>query len=402
MYSGTSEHALLAQTPLAPFNPVQLRDADAHLFQYFQTTASCCLSTVSNDPVNLGNILVCMALTRTSPSATAIWQAMLGLSSLHRYGLQGQAIEFKISAIEALAAASNSAIGTAEAIQHVAAAMLLCSFEIHKASCTAGQWKWYITGAKQIISSLSLHRFSGNTDIGALLDWVYYHDMLSRFSALHWRRGEGTRYLPLEMCVEAVREESQYSNMNLGSALILQSRQSTINDLLQLLAHGCEIISGRPAITSPEDRREYEESIRILGSQIKSLPINKSSNSTLELFHLATLTYLNRATGNLLEDDSQTQRRISRAFALLSSQKSCERQFLLFILGGEARTEEDRRMILDLIARTEKTAASRSLFLTGALINYVWVQDDLADRELDYMKKMNTIISICSILPSFV
>ena len=59
-------------------------------------------------------------------------------------------------------------------------------------------------------------------------------------------------------------------------------------------------------------------------------------------------------------------------------------------------------MIIDLMARTERTAASRALFLTGALINHVWVQDDLADRELDYMKMMNAIISTCSILPSFV
>ena len=343
-----------------------------------------------------------MALASTSPAATAVWQAMLGLSSLHRYGLQVQAIEFKIAAIKALAAASNGHIGAAEAIQHVAAGMLLCSFEIHKASCSSGQWKWYITGAKHIINSYSLHRFSEDSEIGALLDWVYYHDTLSQFSALHWRQGRGIRYLPLEICRGADHEQSLYSKTLMESASILQSRQSVLNNLLRLLAHGCETMFRRPDITSPEDRSEYEESMRILGSQIESLPISKSSNPTLELFYLATLVYLNRATGNLLEADSQTRYRTSRALALLSLQKSCERQFPLFILGSEARTEEDRRMILDLIARTERTAASRALFLTGALINHVWVQDDLADRQLDYMKKMNAIISICSVLPSFV
>ncbi|OAX79763.1 hypothetical protein ACJ72_05917 [Emergomyces africanus] len=396
------EHALFAQTPLAPFNPVKLSDADANLFQYFQTTASRSLSTLSEDAVDLGNILIRMALASTSPSATAVWQAMMGLSSLHRYGLQDQGIEFKIAAIKALAAASNRHIGAAEAIQHVAAGMLLCSFEIHKASCTSGQWKWYIIGAKQIINSSSLHRFSGDSEISALLDWVYYHDALSRFSALHWRQGRGIRYLPLQICRGADREQTLYCKSLMESGSILQSRQSIVNDLLRLLARGCDTMSKSPDITSPEDKGEYEESMRALGSQIKSLPIGKSSHPTLELFHLATLVYLNRATGNLLEADSQTHYRISRALALLSHEVSCEHQFPLFILGSEARTEEDRRMILDLMARTEGTAASRALFLTEALINHVWVQDDLADRELDYMMKMDAIISTCSVLPSFV
>jgi hypothetical protein len=39
-------------------------------------------------------------------------------------------IEFKISALKALAATSGGHIDTAEAIQHVAANMLLCSVEV--------------------------------------------------------------------------------------------------------------------------------------------------------------------------------------------------------------------------------------------------------------------------------
>ncbi|OJD13649.1 hypothetical protein AJ78_05906 [Emergomyces pasteurianus Ep9510] len=367
-----------------------------------RTTASRALSTLSGDSVKLGNILIRMALASASPSATAVWQAMLGLSSLHRYGLQGQAIEFKIAAIKALAAASNSHIGAVEAIQHVAAGMLLCSFEIHKASCTSGQWKWYIIGAKHIINSSSLHRFSGDSEIGSLLDWVYYHDALSRFSALHWRQGRGIRYLPLEICRGVDREQSLPSKSLMESTSTMQSRRSVLNDLLRLLVRGCEALSRVPDITSPEDRNEYEESMRVLGSQIKSLPISKRSHPTLELSYLATLVYLNRASGNLLEADSETQRRTIRALALLSSQESCEHQFSLFILGSEARTEEDRRTILDLMARTEQSPASRALFLTGSLIKHVWVQDDLAVEELDYMEKMNAIISTCSVLPSFV
>jgi len=78
----------------------------------------------------VGNVLIRMALPSNTPSAAAVFRALLALSSLHRYGLQSQAADLKISAIAALAAASKSNIGPKEAIQHVAAGMLLCSFEV--------------------------------------------------------------------------------------------------------------------------------------------------------------------------------------------------------------------------------------------------------------------------------
>lgn len=72
------------------------------------------------------------ARSNNSSSGTAVLQSLLALSSLHRYGVQSQAIELKISSLNALAAASNSksSLGLAEVIQHVATGMLLCSFEV--------------------------------------------------------------------------------------------------------------------------------------------------------------------------------------------------------------------------------------------------------------------------------
>ena len=83
-----------------------------------------------------------------------------------------------------------------------------------------------------------------------------------------------------------------------------------MNDLLQLLGQGVDLLYRKPEIdTSPHDRSAYEASMRALGTQIQALPICKGSTTnppTLELFHLATLIYLNRASGNLLEAESQT------------------------------------------------------------------------------------------------
>lgn len=60
----------------------------------------------------------------------AVQQSLLAFSSTHRHGVHTRAAEHKIAALKALADISGCEIGTTEAIQHVAAGMLLCSYEV--------------------------------------------------------------------------------------------------------------------------------------------------------------------------------------------------------------------------------------------------------------------------------
>lgn len=71
-----------------------------------------------------------IALSSTTPSAAAVLKSLLALSSLHRSGLHVQSINLKIESLGALRVASKSELGVKELIQHVAAGMLLCSFEV--------------------------------------------------------------------------------------------------------------------------------------------------------------------------------------------------------------------------------------------------------------------------------
>lgn len=175
-----------------------------------QSNASSSLATFGHDPINVGNMLVRMAVVNHTPSSAAVLLALLALASLHRSGLQTQAAELKIAALKALSAASNRVIGTMETLQHVAAGMLLCSFEvcmimshpltnsihvanliwsltqIHQSSCTSGQWRSYIIGVKNVIKASPERTLARGSDFSVLLDWIYYHDVLSRFSLVHW------------------------------------------------------------------------------------------------------------------------------------------------------------------------------------------------------------------------
>lgn len=73
-------------------------------------------------------------LPNNTPSAPAVLRPLFKYSPsslLHRNSVQLPALELKTSSLRALAAASMSDLGAKEAIQHVAAGMLLCSFEVN-------------------------------------------------------------------------------------------------------------------------------------------------------------------------------------------------------------------------------------------------------------------------------
>lgn len=367
-------------------------------------TASQALTILGHDPVTLGETLMRLALSTTSHSATAVRRGILGLSSLHRYGVHRKAVEIKIAAIEALAAASSGTISGIEAMQHVAAGMLLCSFEIHRASCTSGQWRWYITGAKSIIraSSLSGSQFKHDSDFNILLDWVHYHDALSRLSSLHWYPGPTKGQDPPSSNVTP-EEECRFDECEDIPILpaIELTTSSIANTLQVILTEACDVLVAKQYSIS-FNQTYYCNFMHGISWRLASLATSVTSDPILELFYLATIVYLNRATGNLLEPETITQQRISRAFTIFAPMGLCERQFPLFILGCEARTDEDRRMVLDLVDRTDRAVSSRWMFLTRAFIQKVWVQDDLAGGELDYMDKLSAIMSTCKILPPLV
>lgn len=124
--------------------------------------------------------------------------------------------------------------------------------------------------------------------------------------------------------------------------------------------------------------------------------------TTIELYRLAALVYIHRASKNLLGQESQTQKDIDQGFLLLSEMDACERQFPIFVLGCEARTDEQRGIIMDLISRTEKRVTSRSFNHVTVLLHAVWAQDDLAGLQINYWNKLTSVISRCAIVPSLV
>ncbi|KAH8904639.1 hypothetical protein BR93DRAFT_980391 [Coniochaeta sp. PMI_546] len=395
--SGAGKARPVLQVPL-PWNPTSLEVGHQELFRYFQHTASKALTTFGHDPTQLGRILAQIASSSKTALSTAVLQSLLAFSALHRHDVHSQAVELKIAAIKTLRSASGAHMSTTEATQHVAAGMLLCSFEIQQASCTSGEWTWYLRGVKDVIRAAGLDKLDQDSDLAVLLDWVYYHDVLARFSLRHWHRD----FTP--PCGSGSSSPSKPSAM--PANLRAQPSQAAPPDLafIALLSEVCDAICGQ---TPASNTGEHTNFLKILDWRIRTTPVPPASGEIpdmplmLELYRLGMLVYLNRANPKL-SPSSRTQEHVDRGFEIFTQLRSCDRQFPIFVLGCEARSDEQRAVVLDLICRTERGVSSRSFNYCRILLQSVWAQDDLAGGELDYMDKLSYVISCCKIVPTFV
>jgi hypothetical protein len=120
-----------------------------------------------------------------------------------------------------------------------------------------------------------------------------------------------------------------------------------------------------------------------------------------ELYRLASLVYLERASTNSSGPSTKVQGWLDKAFHILEKQSACQHPFLLFILGIELHNDAQRKLVLNLVHQTD--VGSRTLAMENAyrMLQAVWLQDDLeTGRVLDYRVKVKAVLSVSEILPS--
>jgi len=387
-----------------PWTPFKLETSDRELIEYFCSVASASLATFGYDATALGTILVRIALHGQTPDAAAVLHALLAFSSLHRYGLQAQAAKLKISALKALTQASAaSSLGLKETIEHTATGMLLCSFEVHISSCSSDEWMAYLAGVETVIIASDIDALiQFDPEVAVLMDWVHYYHALARFSLLYWER-DGTPELP--------STPPGYFSLQEMSCL-----PPPINSMLSLLSQVCDTVSSSviPSQTS-NSLDDYKGFVQVLDWRIRSLSISLTSDDddythifdeqtlTMYLYQLSLLLLLNRSSNGLIDKPIKTQQLIDKAFSIFARLSSCKQQFPIHVIGCEARTDEQRALILDIISRTENMSSSRSFNYTKKILQAVWAQDDLRDgSSLGYRDKLTWVISHCMIVPAFV
>ncbi|KAI1126523.1 fungal-specific transcription factor domain-containing protein [Nemania abortiva] len=383
------------------------------LIHYFRETAHTSLATFSPTTTYIRDVIMHMMFTHDTVSRRALSYAMLAYSSLHRSGLHRQTMLFKVTALEALSASANEATqGSAEAAQHVAACMILCAFEILLPSESSGEWLWYIRGALEVVQSTRLGDESDTSSNIDLVNWVYYHNSMSRFTLSHWRH----KYLDVENTPTSCNLVSQFNQC----ARPAEERPpppflSPAHGILNVLSEICEVL------LDPSDPRSgdiaYRDRLRGLEWMVDNIPsftplsdstkLDKSTEDiefTVQLYQIATRVYLARASQNPLEPCVNLDALIDEAFRGPIQDCYCRHFFPLLILACEARGEEQRAAILNLIDRTERKGYMRSMETFRKQVESFWIQYDLhADDDLilNYLSVMKTIISSNPALPSY-
>jgi hypothetical protein len=157
---------------------------------------------------------------------------------------------------------------------------------------------------------------------------------------------------------------------------------------------------------------EYHNRLKALEDRIGSLPIMPVSTSSgaddavaVQVYQMATRIYFVRASQSSWKLSTEIDSLIDNVFAGPLPAHACGHFFPVFVLACEARTDERRTSILNLIDRTERSVQIRSIEGLRRTIQSIWVQQDLhsdSDLLLNYLGIMTRVISSSNALPSFV
>jgi hypothetical protein len=272
----------------------------------------------------------------------------------------------------------------------------------------------HICGAKDVIKAIQDGSPCPGSDCSVILGWVYYHDVLARFTLRHWR-------------TYTVRQSAALlgydPNMDPGCAvqyLIARSSFTAQIPIIATYAHQvlrllCQIFSTLLSPWTPEYHSEeyrdqlHEIKLGLKNSSCTAAIVGKLNPEViddvaraLELFRLAGLVYLERASRNFSGQSDELDQWTEEAFAILESSKTCQQAWPLFIFGLEAHTDERRLTILDIIANTERGPHHKNMQLLRAVLQCAWTHRDLTvDGDVEYIRTLDLVLSSSDEVPSF-
>ncbi|KAF1848900.1 uncharacterized protein K460DRAFT_364840 [Cucurbitaria berberidis CBS 394.84] len=133
---------------------------------------------------------------------------------------------------------------------------------------------------------------------------------------------------------------------------------------------------------------EYESFLRCLESRTINIvpsvlggisdPVSSLTTvATTELFKLAGLLYLKRASRNFSGISPHIDKLVQRAYLFFDDLGTCNLTFPLLIVGCEARTDAQRMRILEYIERATTSSSLKSLHALRNIFQQMWVQNDL-------------------------
>jgi len=241
-----------------------------------------------------------------------------------------------------------------------------------------------------------------------MLEWLHYFVTFTRFSFRHWRTYI-IRATSQELGINGASPHCivQYRIARTLVAKNMAAISTYVHPVVQLLA---DVLDTRLyASDSHYHSVEYQQSLDDLKVRLSDVDsvIEKGGEDDdqsrcLELTRLAGLIYLERVSRNFSGESTRLENWKKDAISILASLNTYPPSFAVFIVGCETHTDEERMVILDFFTRLEQHPHSNSLLEAKGLVQTAWIQHDLgAEGELEYIHKLNLVLSSRNVIPSF-
>ncbi|ETS04882.1 hypothetical protein M419DRAFT_33640 [Trichoderma reesei RUT C-30] len=292
-------------------------------------------------------------------------------------------------------------------MQNLIATMLLYQCEVCDTASPGELWRLYLCGAKKIIYAASQSRTLYRHDSGILMDWIYYHEVMSEFSLRHWAERSINSFCkgPLAMRPNNITADE----------LPASDRITCPTDVLDLVRNVCKRPSSDPGDHSPYNNTDmgqiHQLRQRIYGiiGEYGTFHDNCESSLTRQdmmtsLYRYAALIYLNRSVANISISSFSHRRLVREGILLLQNLGFCESAWPLFVIACEAKEDEQRLQILATLADTRRELGQRSshIPLIQHMIEAVWNQNDLnIESDVSYCRTINAVVSTAPSLPLF-
>ncbi|KAK3381160.1 fungal-specific transcription factor domain-containing protein [Podospora didyma] len=379
------------------------------------------ITTACDEMGDLYQLLVRISLGNETPPAIATRHAIAALSYQHldqpatAYFHQTKALSALQVSINCLTQSADSTV----AFQAMAASMLINIFEtlIFDASSSSNSWDMFFSGAKKIANLIHRPDMTYDGDPALILDWIFYHDTLYKFSIRHWAKREEDQVMLAAQ--EKIVSKAVFSPMR---QLILTSAGCSL-ELLCLMCQVTDAVLDRddPRHLTPEHLgmiRNLELRLGRIQQIPRVVPYNPDHDEAIygpqgtfasrlaELYRLASYIYLERMARCLPRSDEKVSSLVDQAMYILRGLGFCERPWPLFVVALEARNDEERMIVLNVLARSKNKKPLGNIPLVKRLIHSAWVQQDLqageeGNNEADPMLVYNTVVSGNRFPPSF-
>lgn len=284
-------------------------------------------------------------------------------------------------------------------------------------------WAIFFCGTKRLANMITKQHDTYFGDEAMIIDWIFYHDAMYKFSIRHWRKRNqdqihlaGQNKVLSKAVFSPERQTVSIAPDEGGELLLIQVIKIVpiLGCSLELLDLLCQVVDNVYEPGHPNHLSEsHLKTVRSLEIRLKHLEQRQAAvlpsdtmqvtqeTQIAELFRLAAIIYLLRMAKGESETSKCLASAMDQALHILNEIEYCDRPWPLFIIGLESRTEEQRSRMVQVLESSVKRRPLGSMTLVKRMVPDAWTQQDLRELPMEPFTLYDMIIGRNRVTPCF-